>query len=194
MGCRLWGHTELDTTEATQQQQQQQPYPITHSRQHLKQKPTHTVYRSISESVFLVFNPFPTFLFLVLPFLYGSCYLSNYNLGLPSSQVFLYFWLHSQFSLILCHLLPQFTFTPANAFTVMMGFRHDVILLLMQNVTDCPLYMLLPFLTFLFKPSLRIILPPCTVSFPACCLWVIHLFLLHRRAYQHLHTQVNLLQ
>ena len=25
MGCRLWGHTELDTTEATQQQQQQQP-------------------------------------------------------------------------------------------------------------------------------------------------------------------------
>ena len=24
VGCRLWGHTELDTTEATQQQQQQQ--------------------------------------------------------------------------------------------------------------------------------------------------------------------------
>ena len=24
MGCRLWGRTELDTTEATQQQQQQQ--------------------------------------------------------------------------------------------------------------------------------------------------------------------------
>ena len=24
MGCCLWGHTELDTTEATQQQQQQQ--------------------------------------------------------------------------------------------------------------------------------------------------------------------------
>ena len=24
MGCRLWGHTELDTTEVTQQQQQQQ--------------------------------------------------------------------------------------------------------------------------------------------------------------------------
>ena len=24
MGCRLWGHTESDTTEATQQQQQQQ--------------------------------------------------------------------------------------------------------------------------------------------------------------------------
>ena len=23
-GCRLWGHTELDTTEATQKQQQQQ--------------------------------------------------------------------------------------------------------------------------------------------------------------------------
>ena len=23
MGCRLWGRTELDTTEATQQQQQQ---------------------------------------------------------------------------------------------------------------------------------------------------------------------------
>ena len=23
MGCRLWGHTESDTTEATQQQQQQ---------------------------------------------------------------------------------------------------------------------------------------------------------------------------
>ena len=23
MGCHLWGHTELDTTEATQQQQQQ---------------------------------------------------------------------------------------------------------------------------------------------------------------------------
>ena len=22
VGCRLWGHTELDTTEATQQQQQ----------------------------------------------------------------------------------------------------------------------------------------------------------------------------
>ena len=25
VGCHLWGHTELDTTEATQQQQQQQP-------------------------------------------------------------------------------------------------------------------------------------------------------------------------
>ena len=24
VGCRLWGHTESDTTEATQQQQQQQ--------------------------------------------------------------------------------------------------------------------------------------------------------------------------
>ena len=24
VGCRLWGHTELDMTEATQQQQQQQ--------------------------------------------------------------------------------------------------------------------------------------------------------------------------
>ena len=24
MGCRLWGRTELDTTEATQQKQQQQ--------------------------------------------------------------------------------------------------------------------------------------------------------------------------
>ena len=24
MGCRLWGHTESDTTEVTQQQQQQQ--------------------------------------------------------------------------------------------------------------------------------------------------------------------------
>ena len=24
VGCRLWGHTELDTTEATQQQQLQQ--------------------------------------------------------------------------------------------------------------------------------------------------------------------------
>ena len=24
VGCRLWGHTELDTTEATQQQQQQE--------------------------------------------------------------------------------------------------------------------------------------------------------------------------
>ena len=24
VGCRLWGHTELDTTEVTQQQQQQQ--------------------------------------------------------------------------------------------------------------------------------------------------------------------------
>ena len=24
IGCRLWGHTELDTTEATQKQQQQQ--------------------------------------------------------------------------------------------------------------------------------------------------------------------------
>ena len=28
MGCSPWGHTELDTTEATQQQQQQQA-PIT---------------------------------------------------------------------------------------------------------------------------------------------------------------------
>ena len=31
VGCRLWGHTESDTTEATQQQQQQQdlkaPFP-----------------------------------------------------------------------------------------------------------------------------------------------------------------------
>ena len=26
MGCRLWGRTELDMTEVTQQQQQQQPY------------------------------------------------------------------------------------------------------------------------------------------------------------------------
>ena len=26
LGCRLWGHTELDTTEATQQQQQQQQH------------------------------------------------------------------------------------------------------------------------------------------------------------------------
>ena len=26
MGCRLWGHTELDMTEATQQQQQQTDY------------------------------------------------------------------------------------------------------------------------------------------------------------------------
>ena len=26
VGCRLWGHTELDTTEATQQQQQQQQH------------------------------------------------------------------------------------------------------------------------------------------------------------------------
>ena len=25
MGCRLWGHTESDMTEATEQQQQQQP-------------------------------------------------------------------------------------------------------------------------------------------------------------------------
>ena len=25
VGCRLWGHTESDTTEATQQQQQQSP-------------------------------------------------------------------------------------------------------------------------------------------------------------------------
>ena len=25
VGCHLWGHTELDTTEATEQQQQQQP-------------------------------------------------------------------------------------------------------------------------------------------------------------------------
>ena len=24
VGCRLWGHTELDTTEVTEQQQQQQ--------------------------------------------------------------------------------------------------------------------------------------------------------------------------
>ena len=28
VGCHLWGHTELDTTEATQQQQQQQQGPI----------------------------------------------------------------------------------------------------------------------------------------------------------------------
>ena len=27
VGCRLWGRTESDTTEATQQQQQQQPFP-----------------------------------------------------------------------------------------------------------------------------------------------------------------------
>ena len=27
VGCRLWGHTELDTTEATQQEQQQQQQP-----------------------------------------------------------------------------------------------------------------------------------------------------------------------
>ena len=27
MGCCLWDHTELDTTEATQQQQQQQQAP-----------------------------------------------------------------------------------------------------------------------------------------------------------------------
>ena len=26
MGCRLWGHTESDTTEATQQQQQQREW------------------------------------------------------------------------------------------------------------------------------------------------------------------------
>ena len=26
MGCRLWGHTESDMTEATQQQQQQQGF------------------------------------------------------------------------------------------------------------------------------------------------------------------------
>ena len=26
MGCHLWGHTESDTTEATEQQQQQQHY------------------------------------------------------------------------------------------------------------------------------------------------------------------------
>ena len=31
MGCRLWGRTELDTTEATQQQQQQ----LLHCRQTL---------------------------------------------------------------------------------------------------------------------------------------------------------------
>ena len=29
VGCRLWGRTESDTTEATQQQQQQQPSPST---------------------------------------------------------------------------------------------------------------------------------------------------------------------
>ena len=28
VGCRLWGHTESDTTEATQQQQQQQQQQI----------------------------------------------------------------------------------------------------------------------------------------------------------------------
>ena len=30
VGCRLWGRTELDMTEATQQQQQQAPKTITH--------------------------------------------------------------------------------------------------------------------------------------------------------------------
>ena len=34
MGCRLWGHTESDTTGATQQQQQQQ-------QQHSEAKETH---------------------------------------------------------------------------------------------------------------------------------------------------------
>ena len=34
MGCRLWGRTESDTTEATQQQQQQQQ--ITHKHAHRK--------------------------------------------------------------------------------------------------------------------------------------------------------------
>ena len=28
VGCRLWGRTELDTTEATKQQQQQQQYEL----------------------------------------------------------------------------------------------------------------------------------------------------------------------
>ena len=37
MGCRLWGHTESDTTEAMQQQQQNQLGGIENS-----QKPTHT--------------------------------------------------------------------------------------------------------------------------------------------------------
>ena len=32
MGCRLWGRTESDTTEATQQQQQQQLHGVSGSR------------------------------------------------------------------------------------------------------------------------------------------------------------------
>ena len=38
MGCHLWGHTESDTTEATQQQQQQEDFYETNSCWSLKEK------------------------------------------------------------------------------------------------------------------------------------------------------------
>ena len=33
VGCRLWGHTESDTTKATQQQQQQQQHAVNYRKE-----------------------------------------------------------------------------------------------------------------------------------------------------------------
>ena len=41
MGCRLWGHTEADTTEATWQQQQQQTYNESIFKTQVKNNKTH---------------------------------------------------------------------------------------------------------------------------------------------------------
>ena len=49
LGCRLWGRTESDTTEATQQQQQQTKYPLTF----LKFKTLILVSNHISELLYL---------------------------------------------------------------------------------------------------------------------------------------------
>ena len=66
LGCRLWGHTELDTTEATQQQLQQQQVitehrtelPVLYSRFLLALYFTHgSVYMSIPISQFILLIP-----------------------------------------------------------------------------------------------------------------------------------------
>ena len=51
MGCHLWGRTELDTTEVTQQQQQQSPAAVILEPQKIKSDTVSAVSPSISHEV-----------------------------------------------------------------------------------------------------------------------------------------------
>ena len=68
VGCRLWGHTELDTTDVTQQQQQQQKQ-LTSS--------SSSVYMSVLLSQLALPSPYPTMSTSLLSMSMPLFYLAN---------------------------------------------------------------------------------------------------------------------